>query len=72
MSRPPEALALGIDIGGTKVAAGLIDGGGRLLRHLQVPTPAQDGPEAILAAVLVAASVAGRKSSSGGVRVWRG
>src|SRR5664280_1993889 len=55
MSRPPEALALGIDIGGTKVAAGLVDGGGRLLRHLQVPTPAQDGPEAILAAVLVAA-----------------
>lgn len=55
MSRPPEALALGIDIGGTKVAAGLVDGGGRLLHHLQVPTPAQDGPEAILAAVLVAA-----------------
>lgn len=55
MSRLPEGLALGIDIGGTKVAAGLVDDRGQLLHHVQVPTPAREGPEAILAAALVAA-----------------
>lgn len=55
MSRPPGGLALGIDIGGTKIAAGLVEEGGRLLHHRQVPTPAQEGPQAILAGALVAA-----------------
>lgn len=58
MSRPPEGVALGIDIGGTKVAAGLVDEHGRLLHHLQVPTPAQEGPDAILAAALEAGRAA--------------
>lgn len=71
MSWPPEALALGIDIGGTKVAAGLVDQSGRLHHHLQTPTPAQEGPDAILAAALGEAravlSVTGRPVRSCGV-----
>ena len=55
MTGPAEVLALGIDIGGTKVAAGLVDQRGRLHHHLQVPTPAQEGPDAILSAALMAA-----------------
>ena len=55
MSRQVEAQALGIDIGGTKIAAGLVDEYGRLQHHRQVPTPAQEGPEAILAAALAVA-----------------
>jgi glucokinase len=55
MNWPPQALALGIDIGGTKVAAGLVDQSGRLHHHLQTPTPAQEGPDAILEAALGAA-----------------
>ena len=43
---------IGLDIGGTKIAGGLVDpaasGGGAVLRRAQRPTPAQEGPEAIL------------------------
>jgi glucokinase len=34
---------LAIDIGGTKVAAGVVDGDGALLRSASAPTPAHDG-----------------------------
>ena len=51
-----ERYALGLDIGGSKIAAGLVNTQGRLsLRH-EVRTPAVDGP----AAVLAAAAAAGR------------
>ncbi|MDZ7734034.1 MAG: ROK family protein [Acidimicrobiia bacterium] len=43
--------ALAIDIGGTKLAAGLVDGDGRLGPHRRVPTPAHDG-EAMFAALV--------------------
>jgi glucokinase len=33
------ALAIGIDVGGTKVAAGVVDEEGRILAHLRRPTP---------------------------------
>jgi glucokinase len=36
-------LIAGIDIGGTKVAGGLVDGTGRLLKDVFVPTRAQEG-----------------------------
>jgi glucokinase len=55
MSEDAADLALGIDIGGTKIAAGLVDAYGRLQHHHQVPTPAQEGPEAIFTAVLMTA-----------------
>ncbi|MEU4574774.1 ROK family protein [Nonomuraea sp. NPDC023979] len=46
------ALAVAVDIGGTKIAAGLVDAAGRLTGERRTPTPAADGGEAIMAAVL--------------------
>jgi len=43
---------LAIDIGGTKLAAGLVDDRGALLARAQRPTPRGEGAEAILTAVL--------------------
>lgn len=48
-------IALGVDIGGTKIAVGLVDQDGRILRQVSVPTPAREGAEAILDAVRAAA-----------------
>jgi glucokinase len=42
----PAVLAL--DIGGTKLAAGLVDGAGRVLSFLVTPTPVADGPGPVL------------------------
>jgi glucokinase len=39
------ALAIGIDIGGTKVAAGVIDEDGQLLTTLRRPTPSRDSAQ---------------------------
>lgn len=47
--------AIGIDLGGTKTAAGIVTEDGRVLCESQLPTPARDGADAVLdsAAVLV-------------------
>ena len=42
--------AIGIDIGGTKIAGALVDESGNILRELRVPTPADD-PKALTEAV---------------------
>ena len=42
--------AVGIDIGGTKIAGALVDESGKLVKELRVPTPADDS-EALTAAV---------------------
>ncbi|AOZ72749.1 hypothetical protein BK816_05115 [Boudabousia tangfeifanii] len=39
---------IGIDIGGTKTAVGLVDANGLILALAQCPTATQDGPEAIV------------------------
>ncbi|MFE0691803.1 ROK family protein [Streptomyces xiamenensis] len=44
-------LVAAVDIGGTKVAAALVDGDGTLLARAQRPTPAREGAERVLAAV---------------------
>lgn len=44
-------LAVGIDIGGTKILGGLVDESGRVLHELRVPSPAQD-PAALIGAVV--------------------
>ena len=51
---PPPALAIGVDIGGTKVAAGVVDDDGRILDRWQEPTPShspQAAEDAIVRAV---------------------
>ncbi len=45
-----SAPALAVDIGGTKVAAGLVDASGRLLHQTRQPTPHVDDPEQVWAA----------------------
>lgn len=44
--------ALGIDLGGTKIAAGVVDDSGSVLARSEVATPATSGPQAVLAAVV--------------------
>jgi glucokinase len=49
-----EPRAIGIDIGGTKIAGGVVTEAGQILDRTRVPTPPDEG-EATLAAVLAAA-----------------
>ncbi|MCV7192393.1 ROK family protein [Mycolicibacterium brumae] len=52
---------LAIDVGGTKIAVGLVDSGGTLLTAAKHPTPRGEGPEAVWAtlAELIAEQTAG-------------
>lgn len=50
------SLYLGADIGGTKIDTVLTDGAGEMLAHRRVPTPAQDGPVAVLDALVATLS----------------
>jgi len=45
---------IGVDIGGTKVAVGLVDANGKILRSERAPMIANDGPSSGLAAVVAA------------------
>ncbi len=47
----PARKVAGVDIGGTKISAGLVAEDGTLGRVVTVPTPAAQGPAAVLAAV---------------------
>src|ERR1039457_5096157 len=44
-------LCVAIDIGGTKLAAGLVTSGGELVLSSQAPTPRTDDPEELFAAL---------------------
>ena len=41
---PPDTVVLALDIGGTKLAAGVVTGDGRILSRAVVPAEAQEGP----------------------------
>ncbi|MEY4320335.1 MAG: hypothetical protein RLZZ471_276 [Actinomycetota bacterium] len=60
--------AIGIDIGGTKIAGALVDGEGQIVRETRVPTPAKD-IDALVAAVvgLITELSAGHKVLGAGV-----
>lgn len=47
----PPGICLAVDIGGTKMAAGLVDRHGVLLSHRQVPTPPTTDPEELFEAL---------------------
>ncbi|WP_242652936.1 ROK family protein [Intrasporangium flavum] len=49
MADPMADLAVGLDIGGTKSSAALVDREGRVHRSVSAPTPGADGAEAVLA-----------------------
>src|SRR3954469_14971618 len=42
-------LVLGLDVGGTKLAAGVVAPDGRVLSWLSVPTRVEEGPDAVIA-----------------------
>ena len=44
--------AIGVDIGGTKIAAGLVNFAGRIVSSAQPPMVTDHGPEAALQAVI--------------------
>jgi len=60
---------LGIDIGGTKVAAGLVTSSGRIVSEARVPMPARGSAAAALEAVLAAARAAMGSQPMAGVGV---
>ena len=45
----PEAWAIGVDLGGTKLAVAAVDAAGRIRRRLQKPTDVKGGPDRIVA-----------------------
>lgn len=57
---------IGVDIGGTKVACGLVDARGKILAQSRQPMQAHDGPEAGLKSVLAAIDslIAGERDHS--------
>ncbi|MEU8882083.1 ROK family protein [Streptomyces hydrogenans] len=61
------SLVAGIDIGGTKTAAGLVDADGTVLARHRLPTPAADGPAAVVAAAVRAVRELGEPVAAVGV-----
>ena len=60
--------AVGIDIGGTKIAGALVDESGRIVREARVPTPETYGDDIIDAVVeLVSELTEGAEAIGGGV-----
>jgi glucokinase len=45
-------VTIGVDLGGTKIAAGLVVPDGQMALEVSEPTPAQDGPSAVIGAVV--------------------
>lgn len=58
--------SIGVDVGGTKIAAALVAGGGRVLAHTLVPTrAARPGAEVLSDAVAAASAMAAEASERG-------
>ncbi|HEX3840587.1 MAG TPA: ROK family protein [Acidimicrobiales bacterium] len=51
---PDSLVVLAVDVGGTKMAAGLVDGDGAILAEAHVPTPQGDDPEAVFGSLSAA------------------
>jgi glucokinase len=57
-----EPLYLGIDLGGTKIAAGVVTGGGEVQGLATAPTPARQGVRAVMRAMATVARQAAREA----------
>ena len=64
-SRRAVTLSIGVDIGGTKTAVGLVAADGSILRSMVVPTPAQDSEELFTATAACIREVAGDEKPIG-------
>ena len=47
MSISPSALTIGIDVGGTKVLAGVVDLNGQIVSRVRKETPKNGGPQLV-------------------------
>ena len=61
---PRDDLVIGVDIGGTKVAAGLVDPGGKVLFHTRNPMVCSDGAVRALAVVTQAIETVSAQATS--------
>ena len=61
----PEGFVVGVDVGGTKVAAGLVDLSGKIVAQARTPMVANDGPAGGLAAVTSVIDTVSAKISNG-------
>lgn len=57
------AYYIGLDLGGTNIKAGVVDGDARTLSKLSVPTNADSGPDAVIAVMVEAAREAARQAN---------
>lgn len=63
--------AIGVDVGGTKMVAGVLDGDGTVRHRRRRPTPADDGPALVRAIVDLVGELDGRAAPVGvGVAGW--
>src|SRR5690349_2491121 len=65
MTLRKESLAMGVDIGGTKIAAGLVDASGTIVQQVRTPMAAHGEASAGLAAVVAAIKKLGEKLGAG-------
>lgn len=66
MAKPNgRGLALGIDVGGTKILAGAVDPSNRILGRGKLKTPFAEGAEALNAAILEACDLALKEAGAG-------
>lgn len=63
-ARPHDALAIGVDVGGTKVAAGLVDGTGAVLARTRRDTPGRTTRPSVVEDVIVDAVAQVRESAA--------
>ena len=63
------AYAVGVDVGGTKIAAGLVDRDGRAARHFERPTPTSSQRDLVAALESAIASLVGDDVSAIGVGI---
>jgi glucokinase len=61
--------SIGVDVGGTKIAAALVSGGGRVLAHTVLPTRAARPGAEVLADAVAAASAMSREAAERGLTV---
>ncbi|MGN9847013.1 ROK family protein [Nonomuraea sp. H19] len=65
-------LAIGVDVGGSKVAAGLVDQRGQVHRRMSLPTPSRHGPAAVISLIAGMCRDLGSRAADPGLSVGVG